>query len=162
MTDWLSRYTEIKIIYETTSTTIINALKQKWVSLYGTPSEILTDNGRQYISTTFEKFILDNKIHHIFSGVYNQSENSIFKRRNLEVGLILRLSRGSTLKKVEDAIWNRLNLCYNRIIRRTPAEVFFKASIFEDKQPINEIDNENLKTIIRNNLNKNINYENKR
>ncbi|KAG0435924.1 Retrovirus-related Pol polyprotein from transposon opus, partial [Dictyocoela muelleri] len=162
MTDWLSRYTEIKIIYETTSATIINALKQKWFSIYGTPSKILTDNGRQFISTTFEKFILDNKIHHIFSGVYNPSGNSIVERRNLEVGLILRLNRGSTLRKVEDAIWNRLNLCYNRILRKTPAEVFFKAAIFEDKQPINEINNENLKTIIKHNLNKNINYENKK
>ncbi|KAG0436847.1 Retrovirus-related Pol polyprotein from transposon 17.6 [Dictyocoela muelleri] len=162
MTDWFSRYTEIKIIYDATSATITTALKQKWFSLYGTPSRILTDNGRQFISTTFENFINDNKIQHIFSGAYNPSGNSIVERRNLEVGLILRLLRGSTFKQLEDAIWNRLNLCYNRILTKTPFEVFFKASIFKDKQPINDIKVEHIKSMIRNNLNKNLNYENKK
>ncbi|KAG0420274.1 Gag-Pro-Pol polyprotein [Dictyocoela roeselum] len=156
MTDWLSRYTEIKIIHDTTSTSIITALQQKWISLYGAPVKILTDNGRQFISTTFEKFVLANKIKHVFSGAYNPSRNSIVERRNLEVGFILRLNRGSTLKQLEDAIWNRLNLCYNQITTKTPAEIFFKASIFKDKQPLNEIKNDKLKSIIRNNLNKKI------
>ncbi|KAG0418029.1 Transposon Tf2-11 polyprotein, partial [Dictyocoela roeselum] len=145
MTDWFSRYTEIKIIHDTTSKTIINALNQKWITKHGTPSKILTDNGRQFISTAFETFCRDNKIKHILTGEYNPSGNAIVERRNLEVGLILRVNRGSTLKQLESNIWNRLNLCYNRILTKSPAEVFLKSSIFENLRHRNKVNLRHLK-----------------
>ncbi|KAG0438210.1 hypothetical protein DMUE_3232, partial [Dictyocoela muelleri] len=63
--------------------------------------------------------------------------------------------------QLEEDIWNRLNLCYNRIITKSPAEVFFNASFFENMRPRNEINNKHLKSIIIKHLNKNIKKENK-
>lgn len=86
MTDWLTRYTEIKILFDTTSKTIISAITKKWTEIHGIPKFILSDNGRQFISVNFEKFCRENGIKHIFSGEYNPTGNSIVERRNLEIG----------------------------------------------------------------------------
>ncbi|KAG0420345.1 hypothetical protein EQH57_0190 [Dictyocoela roeselum] len=162
MTDWLSRFNEVKILYDITSKSIINSIHRKWFLKHGIPKNLLTDNGRQFISKTFEKFTQDHKINHVFSGAYNPTGNSVVERRNLEVGLILRLNREASLKKLENAIWDRLNLCYNRVIRHSPAEVFLNLPTFENLKPFNKIKPKNLKKRIRSSISKNLNYKNRK
>ncbi|KAG0441969.1 Transposon Tf2-8 polyprotein [Dictyocoela muelleri] len=58
MTDYCSRYTEISVQNKVTSKIVITAIINKWISKYGCPKEIFSDNGRQFISTEFKNFFI--------------------------------------------------------------------------------------------------------
>ncbi|KAG0420194.1 hypothetical protein EQH57_0261 [Dictyocoela roeselum] len=160
MTDWLTRYTEIKILFDTTSKTIISAITKKWTEIHGIPKFILSDNGRQFISVNFEKFCRENGIKHIFSGEYNPTGNSIVERRNLEIGFMLRIQRGNTLTQLKRAIWNRLNLCHNRVLEQSPVEIFLGRSIFENVSYKKSPDIDKLKNKIKKELTVNMKIKN--
>ena len=58
-----SRYPEVEILESITSTTIINRLI-KILAIYGYPNELVSDNGRQFVSEEFEHFLTANGIKH--------------------------------------------------------------------------------------------------
>ncbi|KAG0431666.1 Gag-Pro-Pol polyprotein [Dictyocoela muelleri] len=96
------------------------------------PKETISDNGRQFISTEFKNFLSDNKINHILTSGYNPTGNSRVERINKEIGEAIRLSKGLTLKKLEENIRRRLNLNTKRSIKFPPFDVFFNTGFFSN------------------------------
>ena len=72
--DSFSSYPEVLDTKDITSGTI-----KRWLgdifARYGNPSGLLSDNGPQFTSTEFKKFLSDLDVHHYTSAVYNPQEN---------------------------------------------------------------------------------------
>lgn len=70
---------------------------------------MLTDHGRQFISSQFKLFTQKHNIKHLFTAPYNPRCNGLVERANETIGEVIRLKRGSTIEELQDAIHVRLN-----------------------------------------------------
>ena len=61
--DYYSRYYEVVIMHSTTSRRIINALNEIFAR-YGFPHSLKSDNGAQFVSEEFERFLQEANIEH--------------------------------------------------------------------------------------------------
>ena len=123
--DIFSRFTKISPLFETTSEAIIECFGEKWISVFGLPKFLLTDNGSQYISTKMADFCKTNKISQKFTSSYNPTCNSISERLNQEIGVVLRINNGYPLETLIEKIENKLNKTVNRTIEETPFTIMF-------------------------------------
>ena len=57
--DYYSLWPEVYLLSKANSLTVIDALKQTFAR-HGIPEELVSDNGSQYKSRTFRKFIREN------------------------------------------------------------------------------------------------------
>jgi hypothetical protein len=61
-----------------------------WISHYGIPGELLTDNGKQYTADVIEQLCELLQLDHLTIMPYSHQENAIVERANREVNRILR------------------------------------------------------------------------
>ena len=61
--DYYSRYMEVQVLKSTTTDKIIKRLKSVFLT-HGMPVSITTDNGPQFISQEFKRFLEDECIDH--------------------------------------------------------------------------------------------------
>ncbi|UYV66343.1 K02A2.6-like [Cordylochernes scorpioides] len=108
-TKWL----EIVIIKDITSRTIIGHLREIFVR-FGLPEILVTDNGRQFVSSEFEEFTTMNGIRHTKTSPYNPGTNGLAKRYVREFKNSLRKNQG------KDSIEINLQRFYS------PIELFLK------------------------------------
>lgn len=127
-----TRYSEIEVVLDTNTKTTMKAIKEIWLSKYPYPQKCFTDNGRQFISYNFEKFLQDHGIEHILTASNDPTGNSIVERANKEIGVALRISRGQSVNRLLHNIWTRINLNINLSTGYAPYELFFKKPIFEN------------------------------
>lgn len=83
MIDVFSRFTETEFLFEIQSIQIVKPIVKNLINKHGIPCKILSDQGRQFISTKFKKFISIYKIQHITSASYNPTGNAITERINI-------------------------------------------------------------------------------
>lgn len=88
--DLYTKWVEIAAIKDQTSRTTIAIIKNEWISRYGTPERLLTDNGSNYISHTFEKFCREMGIQHVTSSPYHAPGNGQAERLNRTVKSLLK------------------------------------------------------------------------
>lgn len=55
---------------------------------------MITDQGRQFISSTFKEFIVKHDIKHVLTSPYNPTCNTIVERNISSIVKIARISRG--------------------------------------------------------------------
>jgi hypothetical protein len=72
--DYYSDYFEIENLTATTSTAIINLLRAQF-SRHGIPETLFSDNGPQFASSEFQKFVEKWKFEHITSSPYYSQSN---------------------------------------------------------------------------------------
>ncbi len=72
--DLKSGYPEVLLTSTTTTTTIVRWLADMFAR-YGNPDELLSDNGPQFRSEEFERFLTARNIKHWKTAVYNPQEN---------------------------------------------------------------------------------------
>ncbi|XP_065318806.1 uncharacterized protein LOC135926803 [Gordionus sp. m RMFG-2023] len=77
--DAYSKWIEIDRIKDTTSKNLINRL-EKWLTRYGVPRQIVTDNGPQFISNEFYKWCKNKNIQHIKTTLYHPRSNGLVER----------------------------------------------------------------------------------
>ncbi|KAG0442482.1 Pro-Pol polyprotein [Dictyocoela muelleri] len=80
--DLYSRFTEVEILWDISSNSICNALN-KVLTKMKKPIKILTDQGRQFISSKFKEHLKALNINHFMTSPYNPTGNSIVERINL-------------------------------------------------------------------------------
>ncbi|KAG0438648.1 Transposon Tf2-11 polyprotein, partial [Dictyocoela muelleri] len=142
MIDIFSRYTQIDIISDINSSTISNSFEKTWINVFGPPKKCLSDNGRQFISSNFKDLLYKYKIDHITSAPSNPTGNSVVERVNKEIGLVLRISRGTSPKTLKINILRRINCTNNNNIGYSPLEIFHKLPIFSNINKKIKIDHE--------------------
>ncbi|UYV65499.1 K02A2.6-like, partial [Cordylochernes scorpioides] len=72
--DYYSSFWELDILEHTTSESIIKCCKKNF-SLHGIPETLITDNGPQFISREFQKFLRTWKVVQITSSPYHRQSN---------------------------------------------------------------------------------------
>jgi len=81
ITDYFSKYPEILLTGDVTSSRIIDWLEEVFARL-GNPQEIQSDNGPQFVSKEFEDFLAAKNIAHKKSAVYNPFQNGLVEVLN--------------------------------------------------------------------------------
>ena len=79
--DYFSRFPEVEIIRSITSATIINKLR-KIFSIHGLCTELVSDNGSQFVSDEFKTFLSDNGIKHTRVTPYWPRANGLVENFN--------------------------------------------------------------------------------
>ncbi|KAG0438124.1 Pro-Pol polyprotein [Dictyocoela muelleri] len=89
----------------------------------GTPKKVLSDQGRQYISEDFRKYLTSNNIDHITTIAYNPSGNSISERLNKTITEVCHIYKGFSVFNLKGFIETRQYETYHRILSATPSEI---------------------------------------
>ncbi|CAF3711733.1 unnamed protein product [Rotaria socialis] len=82
LTDLFSKFVVTKAVYDNTSTTAAQFLLYDVFMLYGTPLEIITDNGRHFTSSLYKSLLQLTNCCHIKTTPYNPQANGQCERHN--------------------------------------------------------------------------------
>ena len=77
--DVYSRWIEVIDMKSTTAVATVHALRALFFK-YGIPLSLVSDNGAQFTSAEFRKFMRDNRVYHIFTAPYHPSSNGAVER----------------------------------------------------------------------------------
>ncbi len=106
-------------------------LQENWIKLYGSPTHLLTDQGKQFVSNNLLELCAKLNINKVFSTTYNPTGNSIAERINGTITTSLltlkNLSFKNAVQRVEDAI----NNSFHSSIGMAPSEFIKKTSLFD-------------------------------
>ena len=94
ISDIYSRWTEVEILWETNAQDIITAITNVWISKFGPPKKLISDQGPQYISSLFKTFCQFHDISHRLASSYNPTGNSVSERINQQIAMVLRTHKG--------------------------------------------------------------------
>ena len=96
MKDAYSGWIEAQTVSSTDTKSAIKITK-KWISRWGPPKQVITDNGAQFTSHEFQQFMKENDIDHVTSPAYHQSSNGAAERT------VQTLKKGLTKNNVQPA-----------------------------------------------------------
>ncbi|CAF2060248.1 unnamed protein product, partial [Rotaria magnacalcarata] len=82
LTDLFSKFVVTKAVYDNTSTTAAQFLLYDVFMLYGTPLEIITNNGRHFTSSLYKSLLQLTNCCHIKTTPYNPQANGQCERHN--------------------------------------------------------------------------------
>ncbi|KAF9760652.1 Transposon Tf2-9 polyprotein [Nosema granulosis] len=121
--DIYSRLTEIIPTKSISAKTMVKIVQTKWIEKYGAPTEMISDQGKQFIATHFKDFLAKQNIKQILSSSYNPTGNSIVERANQTIGNVLRCSKNGSLKQAIKFCKRNLNQTYHSVLGMSPFEV---------------------------------------
>ena len=135
--DCFSRWVELWSIPDTEMLTVRLPMLQHF-GRYGVPSQILTDNGSQFVNGTVEELVKMCGHQHIKVLAYSKEENSIVERSNKEVvrhlrALIYALNENENIEDLLPSVQRILNANRVEPNRTTPADILFGNSIDLDR-----------------------------
>jgi transposase InsO family protein len=131
--DVFSRFVELYACKDTSADAAVKSIIQH-IGRYGTPSQILTDNGSQYIAELTKQLLKYVDTRHITIFPYSHEENSIVERANKEVTRHLRAILFDTQLKHEWSIilplvQRIMNSQINKTLGTSPASIIFGNNI---------------------------------
>lgn len=74
--DHFSKFVLLKPLRNATTPPIIQYIESEVFHVFGVPESILTDNGVQFLSNDFEKFLRKNGVNHITTAAYSPQANA--------------------------------------------------------------------------------------
>lgn len=128
--DYFSRYKEVRIMRNITAETTIEVLEPIFVRL-GYPLTITLDNGRTFISESFQTYCKSRSIHVNFTAPYWPQANGEVERQNRSLLKRLRISHQLNRNWKDDL--NQYLLMYNTTVHsvtgKTPTELLLNKTI---------------------------------
>jgi hypothetical protein len=107
---------------------IINALNKRVLTAFGTPRTIISDQGPQFMSEEFERFLKEEGIEHKPSVAYHQQSNGQVERFNKTLTHMLKKfvgeKKGQWTKFLPEVIW-AYNTSRNETTKVTPYRAVF-------------------------------------
>ena len=82
--DAFSRFVRLYPVVDTSAESALGPLKD-WVCTFGCPSEIVSDNGSQFVNELIKAFLDNSGIQHSLIHAYSKEENGLVERSNKEV-----------------------------------------------------------------------------
>lgn len=125
--DHFSKFTFLKPLKKFVSKEIINYLQNEIFCCYGVPETLVSDNGSQFRSKDFEKFLTKYGVHHILTAVYSPQANAS-ERVNRCINEALRSYIRNDQREWDrytDSINCSLRNSIHQSIGRTPYQVVF-------------------------------------
>ncbi|KAF9761210.1 Gag-Pol polyprotein [Nosema granulosis] len=84
--DVFSKWTQIYPLNNITSREVIRKLDREWFQKWGSPNDLLSDQGKQFVSQEFTDYLVSNNIKHLISSTYNPTGNSVVEREPQVIG----------------------------------------------------------------------------
>ncbi|KAL1138800.1 hypothetical protein AAG570_008862 [Ranatra chinensis] len=142
MIDRCTRWPEAVPIRETSAETIAKAFYERWISRFGVPLKITTDQGRQFESQLFTRLTTMLGIQRLRTSAYHPQANGVVERwhRSLKAALTARLDSANWVRHLptillglrvvmrEDNKASTAELVYGRTLR-------LPGDLFSDNQP---------------------------
>ncbi|UYV69883.1 K02A2.6-like [Cordylochernes scorpioides] len=129
LVDAYTKWLEIVIIKDITSRTIIGHLREIFAR-FGLPELLVTDNGRQFVSSEFEEFTKINGIRHTKTSPYNPSTNGLAERYVREFKNSLRKNQGKDSIEINLQRFLFAHRAFPQtVLKESPAEPFMKRSL---------------------------------
>lgn len=126
--DAFSRYAFVKAEFEVTTRTIIEFIENDIISKHGKPEKLLSDNGPQFASREFKKFLDGWGIKHHKTSTYHPESNGRNERFNgTLINILKNYIDGSQLdwsEKLKWAVW-LYNITKNESTQMSPYCVLF-------------------------------------
>ena len=104
MIDVATRYCIAVLIGNKRPSTIISGIILHWISLFGAPKSILSDNGGEYNNSDFLEFSENFNINVMTTAAQSPFSNGIVERQNATLGTMVRKIIGDTKCTVEVAL----------------------------------------------------------
>ncbi|KAF5141425.1 hypothetical protein G9O61_00g004240 [Vairimorpha ceranae] len=121
ITDVFSRYTMLKFTSDVRSQTLVEVFKM-WL--------IISDNGKNYTSKIFERFVKKNNIKYNSVPPYTPPSNGISERMNQIFSETIRIYKHRGIKKILSKIRQRLNHNYLTSINSIPEVIAYGNNMF--------------------------------
>lgn len=129
MIDGFSRYVQMAPLTEHTAETVAQAMIDKWISVFGFPMELYTDQGREFQSDLMKVFCRQFEIAKQRTSPYHPQSNSVLERYHSQLGAMLRMYIEASQYKNWDKFLPLLSLAHNTAWNRTtkfsPFELMF-------------------------------------
>ncbi|KAG0435959.1 Transposon Tf2-6 polyprotein [Dictyocoela muelleri] len=129
-TDIHSRLTRIHLLENITGE-IIKRSFQTWISEFGRPKFLISDNGRQYTGKIFSKFLNSNDIKHLKIPPYSPISNGISERINKTITEGLRFNRYKKLETIKEWIEFKINNNFNRNLGASPNCIIYGYDFYD-------------------------------
>ncbi|UYV63661.1 hypothetical protein LAZ67_2005217, partial [Cordylochernes scorpioides] len=129
LVDAYTKWLEIVIIKDITSRTIIGHLREIFAR-FGLPELLVTDNGRQFVSSEFEEFTKINGIRHTKTSPYNPSTNGLAERYVREFKNSLRKNQGKDSIEINLQRFLFTHRAFPQTVsKESPAELLMKRNL---------------------------------
>lgn len=126
--DYFSRITMFFPTERIRGKEIVKTLQTKWIEKYEKPQEIVTDQGRQFMSDAYIEFCENNNIKRITTTPYNPTANSIVERVHGTLGYILRIYKDEIeINHILEYAENNLNYGHHSVLKCSPIELINKS-----------------------------------
>lgn len=129
MIDGFSRFVQMAPISDHTAETVAKEMINKWISVFGFPTELYTDQGREFQSELMNVFCQKFEIAKKRTSPYHPQSNAVLERFHAQLGSMLRtyIDKANYKKWVEYLSMLALahNTAMNRHTRFTPFELMF-------------------------------------
>ncbi|GFV34749.1 hypothetical protein TNCV_1450531 [Trichonephila clavipes] len=131
LTDHFTKWSELIPVRKDSAQAIANALFENYISRYGAPISLISDNGPQFISENFEHLCHRLDIKHIKKVIYRPQKNLTGRVNRTLVHII------ACFEEENHENWNRflhefafaLSTSDNETTSKTPAELFLGRNI---------------------------------
>lgn len=123
--DIFSKWIRIVLLKRITAACVVKALRTEWIEKYGRPKDILTDQGRQFISAEFSQYLEQQGIKHSRCSTYNPTGNSVVERANRVIGTSLRCLRHLSFEDAIKQTERSMQTSYHFTLNATPHEVIY-------------------------------------
>ena len=130
LVDSHSKWLEVERMQRTTSTKTIQTLR-RWFAQFGTPVQLVSDNGPQFTSDEFAQFIKGHQIKHIRSSAYHPSSNGGAERfvQTVKNGFKkCHMDTGDVSRKLDNFLF-KYRTTPSTVTGRTPSELFLNRQI---------------------------------
>lgn len=132
--DTYSKWPEAFIIGKTDSQSTITKFRECF-SRFGLPRAVVTDNGPQFVSEDFSKFLSNNGIQHLSSPPYHPQTNGIAENavKNFKMGLTKALKDRNNKHVCFETLMLRYLFQYRNSVHSstnvTPSSLVFKSKV---------------------------------
>ena len=131
MTDAFSKMCELVPIPNKEAQTVADAIFDTWICRYGTPEEIVTDNGKEFCNQISEKLFAKLQILHSTTSPYHPQANSQVETFNKTIKKYLRTFMSQPFLDWEQYL-PPIRICYNtsvsKAIQTSPFSLMFGIS----------------------------------
>jgi len=130
MVDRFSRWPEAIPLPNIEAETVANALLENWITRYGTPDTITTDQGTQFESRLFNQLTKRLGTNRIHTSAYNPRANGMVERFHRQLKDSLRCLNGDPQWSTTlPLIMLGIRSCVKEDLKHSPAEIVFGTNL---------------------------------